>query len=92
MSYIKVNNILPDELLEFIQEYIDGEYIYIPKKETNKKPWGSNTSTKVELDLRNSLIYKDYINGLKSVELAEKYYLSIKSIQRIISSKRKLEK
>ena len=92
MSYIKANNILPNELVELIQEYIDGGYIYIPKKENNKKPWGSNTSTKAELDLRNNIIYKDFLNGLKAEELAEKYYLSIKSIQRIISCKRKLEK
>ncbi len=89
MSYIKANNILPDELVELIQEYIDGEYIYIPKKESNKKSWGSNTSTKQELEYRNNNIYSDYVNGFKMDELTTKYFLSIKSIQRIIYEKRK---
>ncbi len=89
MSYIKANNILPDELVELIQEYIDGEYIYIPKKETNKKAWGSNTNTKIELERRNDDIYMDYMNGINMLDLTEKYYLSIKSIQRIIYNKRK---
>lgn len=90
MSYIKANNILPDELVELIQEYIDGEFIYIPKKEENKKAWGSNTNTKQELECRNDEIYNDYINGFKMEELTMKYFLSFKSIQRIIYEKRKL--
>lgn len=90
MSYIKVNNILPDELVELIQEYIDGEFIYIPKKESNRKAWGSKTSTKQELKCRNDDIYNDYINGFKMEELTTKYFLSFKSIQRIIYERRKL--
>lgn len=89
MSYIKANNILPDELVELIQEYIDGEYIYIPKKESNKKAWGTNTNTKPELEHRNNNIFNDYINGIKMDELTKKYFLSIKSIQRIIYYKKK---
>lgn len=92
MSYIKANNILPDELVELIQEYIDGEYIYIPKKEANKKAWGSNTNTKLELEHRNNNIYNDYVNGIQVDELTTKYFLSIKSIQRVIYSKRNFEK
>ncbi len=37
MSYKKAIHILPEELLELIQEYVDGEYIYIPRKSNNKK-------------------------------------------------------
>ena len=92
MSYIKVNDILPDKLVELIQEYVDGRYIYIPKKDENKKTWGSNTNTKQELEQRNDSIYNDYINGFKMEELTIKYFLSFKSIQRIIYEKRKLDK
>ena len=84
MSYKKAVNILPVELVELIQDYIDGEYIYIPRKEENKKQWGSNTSLKTELENRNRNIYMDFLKGIKVAELAEKYYLSSKSIQRII--------
>lgn len=84
MSYKKVKHILPAELIELIQTYVDGEYIYIPRKEDNKKSWGSGTATKRELELRNSSIYHDYLSGIDTTTLGEKYYLSSKSIQRIV--------
>ena len=33
MSYIKAENVLPQELIEAIQQYVDGKLIYIPRKE-----------------------------------------------------------
>lgn len=84
MSYKKAKHILPAELLALIQEYVDGEYIYIPRKEEHKKNWGTNTTTRTELDLRNASIYNDFLAGIDSETLGEKYYLSRKSIQRII--------
>lgn len=63
MSYKKAIHILPEELLELIQEYVDGECIYIPRKSNNKKEWGSNTPTREELSIRNMQIYEDYQVG-----------------------------
>ena len=60
MSYIKATDILPQKLLEVIQTYLDGEYLYIPRKESNKKNWGESTKIKEELTLRNANIYKEY--------------------------------
>ncbi|MEK5529509.1 hypothetical protein MKX79_09015 [Viridibacillus sp. FSL R5-0468] len=37
MSYKRANNLLPAELVELIQKYVDGEYIYIPRREEKKK-------------------------------------------------------
>ena len=34
MSYIKAESVLPQNIIEIIQQYIDGENIYIPKKST----------------------------------------------------------
>lgn len=84
MSYKKAVSILPLELIELIQSYVDGEYIYIPRKEENKKTWGSNTAIKDELLYRNKNIFMDFVEGVSMEELAEKYFLSVKSIQRII--------
>jgi len=53
-------------------------------KEENKQQWGSNTSYKGELQRRNRLIYGEYLKGTAVCELAEDYFLSVKSIQRII--------
>jgi Mor family transcriptional regulator len=84
MSYKKAVNVLPIEIIEIIQSYVDGEYIYIPRKEENKKTWGSNTAIKEELVSRNTRIFIDFNKGISMDELAEKYFLSLKSIQRII--------
>ncbi|EAZ83306.1 CD3324 family protein [Lysinibacillus fusiformis] len=88
MSYKKAKHILPEELLAAIQEYMDGEYIYIPRKEQHKMSWGSRT-IKAELDLRNANIYNDFLSGMVRETLAEKYYLSLKSIQRIILNEKR---
>lgn len=89
MSYKNVNEILPAELLELVQLYVDGQYIYIPRKSSNKKEWGSETTTREELRIRNGQIYKDYQSGCDLEYLSQKYFLSIKSIQRIISQSKK---
>ena len=91
MSYVKAVDVLPDEILELIQNYVDGEYIYIPRKEDNKKSWGENTGYRKEIEKRNSMIYEEYKTGVKIKILAEKYFLSEKSIQRIVLQKSKNE-
>ncbi len=40
MSCRKSIHALPAELLEQIQEYVEGEVIYIPKKKSSKKVLG----------------------------------------------------
>lgn len=89
MSYKKATHVLPQELLTKVQEYIDGEFIYIPRVSNNKKNWGTATSTRQELQDRNQQIYMDYLAGEKMECLAEKYFLSVKSIQRIIGQLKK---
>lgn len=84
MSYIKATDVLPEELLELIQKYIEGEYIYIPRKECNKRTWGEITKSKKETSSRNSEIYEKYKEGVSTKVLSEMYYLSTKSIQKII--------
>jgi Mor family transcriptional regulator len=90
MSYKKAMHILPIDLLEQIQAYVDGELIYIPRKSGNKREWGTETSTRKELQQRDIQIYKDYLAGSSLMKLAEKYFLSVKSIQRIIRTQRNM--
>ena len=92
MGYKKAANILPEELVKQIQEYVDGETIYIPRISANKKEWGSQTATRQDLRERNHSIYQDHLAGIRTEQLAEKYYLSPKSIQRIIGEMKKQNK
>ncbi|GAA0076801.1 CD3324 family protein [Clostridium sp. CTA-5] len=90
MSYANARDIFPNEILEIIQNYVDGEYIYIPRKEENKIAWGELSQSKKELLNRNTKIYKDYLKGMSTHSLSEIYYLSPKTIQRIILEKKRM--
>lgn len=92
MGYRKAEDILPIEIIEMIQQFVDGESIYIPRKEEHKQEWGQRTQIRQELSKRNLSIYEDYLSGMRTIELAHKYFLSEKSIQRIIYQKKRLRK
>ncbi|MBB2182009.1 hypothetical protein H0486_03855 [Lachnospiraceae bacterium MD1] len=84
MKYINAQNILPEELIQHIQEYIHGDYIYIPRKIGEQKKWGENSGAKYELTIRNREIYQKYMEGSTVTALSEQYYLSEQSIRRIV--------
>ena len=84
MSYIKAEEILPEELIRRIQEYADGVYIYIPRKPGNRRIWGQETAYKAELKIRNDRIRDDRRAGESVTALSRKYHLSEKSIRRIL--------
>ena len=88
MKYEKAQNILPDGIIEMIQNYIDGGYIYIPKKNKNKKSWGENTETKRYLKVRDKEIFNKYSSGASVKTLAEEYFLTEGSIRRIIRNQK----
>ena len=86
MSYIKAENVLPQELIETILQYVDGKLIYIPCRE--KQEWGTTTSAKAFFRERNERIYDTYRSGMGLRELAVRFSLSEKSIQRILRDQR----
>lgn len=88
MGYIKAEEILPIELIELIQQYVDGRNIYIPRKEGNRQEWGTGPQTRQELHRRNQEIYKRFNAGTRVAQLAKEYFLSEKSIQRIVRNMR----
>jgi len=89
MGYKKITCILPDDLLIAIQQYVDGEYIYIPRKTENKKQWGELKNSKNQLNQRNQTIFKQYQNGTSVDELSREHYLSPKTIYKILSALKK---
>ncbi len=89
MSYYSGKDILPEKLLVQIQKYIDGEYLYIPRKDSNRKQWGEVKNTKHKIAERNNEIYKKYLSGCSVIGLSEEYCLSDKTIYSIISKFKK---
>ena len=81
MSYINANEILPKELIDEIQRYVQGVNLYIPKIFDKKR---TDSEYKKELFERDMEIYEMLQSGNTVSELAEMYYLSDKSIYRIL--------
>lgn len=88
MGYMRAEEILPVELIERIQQYVDGESIYIPRKSSHRRAWGAGTRIREELLRRDRQIYEEHLAGSSTEELACRYYLSEKSIQRILRRQR----
>jgi Mor family transcriptional regulator len=84
LNYKNATQILPKELMDEVQKYIQGEYLYIPKAEGMKKKWGDNSGYRRNLSIRNDSIRKEHRDGFSISDLAEKYYLSENTIKKIV--------
>ncbi len=91
MGYRRAEEILPGEVIELIQQYADGVNLYIPRKQGSRQKWGAKTTYKCELQSRNRLIYESYLSGATVGELAERWYLSEKSIRRIVRQEKQVK-
>lgn len=90
MGYIHALEVLPQELVEQIQEYVDGQVLYIPKIKAKRCRWGEKTNARAYFKERNNEIYNSHKNGMTVSELSNKYFLTPKSIQRIIRNMQNL--
>jgi DNA-binding NarL/FixJ family response regulator len=86
MSYINAVNVLPNEIIDIIQTYIDGEYIYIPRKPQTKKSWGECNGARNNFKERNIEIYRLYKQGYTFFQLSQIYYLAEKTIRKIVKT------
>lgn len=87
MKYKNALNLFPPELIETLQQYVQGEYVYIPiKAKTEPAP---PTEYEIELQKRDRHIYTRHLEGVSNKKLSDIYNLSESSIRRIISNQRK---
>lgn len=84
MRYCKASDVLPAELIEEIQKYIDGQYLYIPRQEQLRRSWGDNTRTRAEIRQRNRQIAQERADGASIRSLAERYFLAEKTVAAIL--------
>ena len=81
MKYINAKNLLPDALVK------EGGYLYVPADQAQQKRWGEASGYRQELQQRNRRIVEEFRNGISMEELAEKYFLSVYAIRKIIYQK-----
>lgn len=84
MGYIKAIDVLPEELISEIQKYMDGQMLYIPRKCQEHSKWGEKSGIRKRLEKRDKKIFQEYASGKTISDLSKEYYLSEKSIQRIV--------
>lgn len=89
MKYKNAKNLLPKELLQKVQEYIQGDVIYIPKLKGEKMPWGAKNGARKAIYTRNKDIFNLHVNGYSIEEIVSIYNLSESSIRKIISKIKK---
>ncbi len=90
MKYYNAKEALPEWLLKQVQLYVQGEILYIPKKETVRLKWGEANGTRKHYMKRNIEIVKKHRNGAGILDLSEQYCLSEHSIKKIITEMKKV--
>lgn len=85
--YKKAETVLPKELLDEIQKYVQGAYLYIPSGSEGRRAWGEKSGARKELAARNSAIRADFQAGSSIDELSETYFLSVNTIKKIVYTK-----
>ena len=89
MKYLNAAKVLPEQLIVEIQKYVQGETLYIPKPETERRKWGTSSGGRRMLDHRNAAIKNAFISGSSIQQLANEYYLSTETIKKIVYSHKK---
>ena len=87
MKDSNIEAILPKELLNELQRYVQGKSVYIPKSKDSRKKWGDATNSKAATSTRNGKIRSDFRGGSTIDELCGQYCLSQESIKKIVYSK-----
>ena len=85
LGYKKGESKIPAELIEKIQEYVDGTTVYIPKKSKRLRRCEGNDTNHSAIEKRNAEIYSKYILGTSVKELSKTYYISPQGIYKILS-------
>ena len=89
MKYVNAKDVLPKEIIKQLQDYVEGCYVYIPKKEDAIKSTDKKTEYRIELEKRNEHIYLKHLQNWSHGQIAKLYHLSLPSIRRIIFEQRK---
>ena len=87
MGYTNATEVLPKTVLEAVQKYVDGQCVYIPRRDDRRKAWGERMQTRANIKARNREIHARHSRGMGVRELAEEFFLSPKTIARILRAR-----
>ncbi|MCJ8014546.1 CD3324 family protein [Paenibacillus sp. KQZ6P-2] len=87
MKYVNAETVFPEWLLSELQQYVQGDWIYIPAIKGSRKAWGERSGSREALRRRNADIRKQYARGQSMEELSSVYGLAYDTIKKIVYSK-----
>lgn len=64
MKYVNANTLLPAVLVEELQGYIQGGYIYVPVRQDQPKHWGELSGYREELENETGKLYAPLRQGI----------------------------
>jgi len=83
--------VLPDRLVRELQQYVQGEMIYVPGNGDVRIGWGESNGTREKYSSRNNEIILLYRSGVNKEAIANIYHLSECSIKKIITCVKRKE-
>ena len=87
MKYWRADDLLPAQLIQELQQYVKGGYLYIPTPQGTRRGWGEVSGSREDLARRNEQIRQRFALGQTIEALAEDYYLSVYTIRKIVYRK-----
>jgi len=84
MKYVNAQHVLPERLLREIQQYVQGETLYVPTPIQTRRKWGTVNGSKQMLAERNEAIRTAFQRGTNIEELATTYHLATHTIRKIV--------
>jgi Mor family transcriptional regulator len=85
MTYVNAIRVLPPELVAALQDYVEGQLLYIPRRRERRRGWGTKSGVRQLFGVRNEQIRQDYLKGRRIGQLAEEFHLSEDSIRKIVA-------
>ena len=85
MKYRNAAEILPPQLLQELQKYVQGETLYIPK--VKRASWGMGTGARTFFSKRDTHIRSQFSRGVAMEKLSEEHFISEDAVKKIVYKK-----
>ncbi|GIP30503.1 hypothetical protein J23TS9_56330 [Paenibacillus sp. J23TS9] len=87
MKYMNAEAVFPKRLLNELQQYVQGDWIYIPTMKGSRKAWGEFSGSRDALRSRNEDIRLQFAAGQSIAQLSSQFGLAYDTIKKIVYSK-----
>ena len=86
-KYVNAETRVPKRLLQELQQYVQGDWIYVPAAKGNRRAWGERSGSRQALKCRNDNIRRQFAKGNSIEELSAEYGLAYDTIKKIVYTK-----